>query len=74
MKKHTQKEYIVIGLGRFGTSVAKQLEANGCKVLAIDRDEKKIITVVVSLCFFIVLRFAPPGACEKGAGHFCANT
>ena len=42
MKKHTQKEYIVIGLGRFGTSVAKQLEANGCKVLAIDRDEKKI--------------------------------
>ncbi|MDE6893575.1 MAG: TrkA family potassium uptake protein [Lachnospiraceae bacterium] len=42
MKRHTQKEYIVIGLGRFGTSVAKQLEANGCKVLAIDRDEKKI--------------------------------
>ena len=42
MKKHTQKEYIVIGLGRFGISVAKQLEANGCKVLAIDRDEKKI--------------------------------
>ena len=42
MKKHTQKEYIVIGLGRFEISVAKQLEANGCKVLAIDRDEKKI--------------------------------
>ena len=42
MKKHAEKEYIVIGLGRFGTSVAKQLEANGCKVLAIDRDEKKI--------------------------------
>lgn len=42
MKRHTEKEYIVIGLGRFGTSVAKQLEANGCKVLAIDRDEKKI--------------------------------
>ena len=40
MKKHTQKEYIVIGLGRFGISVAKQLEANGCKVLAIDRAEK----------------------------------
>lgn len=42
MKKQSQKEYIVIGLGRFGTSIAKQLEANGCKVLAIDNSEQKI--------------------------------
>lgn len=42
MKKNIQKEYIVIGLGRFGSSVAKQLEANGCKVLAIDRMEKRV--------------------------------
>lgn len=42
MKKLVQKEYIIIGLGRFGSSVAKQLEANGCRVLAIDRDEKRI--------------------------------
>ena len=42
MKKNTQKEYIVIGLGRFGNSVAKQLEANGCRVLAIDRLEKRV--------------------------------
>lgn len=42
MKKNTQKEYIVIGLGRFGSSVAKQLEANGCRVLAIDRVEKRV--------------------------------
>lgn len=42
MKKRAQKEYIVIGMGRFGSSVAKQLEANGCKVLAIDKDEKRV--------------------------------
>lgn len=42
MKKRTQKEYIVIGLGRFGSSVAKQLEANGCKVLAVDRSEQMV--------------------------------
>lgn len=42
MKKQSQKDYIVIGLGRFGTSIAKQLEANGCKVLAIDNNEQKI--------------------------------
>lgn len=41
-KKWQNKEYIVIGLGRFGSSVAKQLEANGCKVLAVDRDEKRV--------------------------------
>lgn len=42
MKKQSQKEYIVIGLGRFGSSVAVQLEANGCKVLAIDRNEQRV--------------------------------
>jgi len=42
MKKHTQKEYIIIGLGRFGSNIAKQLEANGCKVLAIDHNEKRV--------------------------------
>lgn len=41
-KKLTNKEYIVIGLGRFGSSVAKQLEANGCRVLAVDSNEKKV--------------------------------
>lgn len=41
-KKIINKEYIVIGLGRFGSSVAKQLEANGCRVLAVDSNEKKV--------------------------------
>ena len=30
------KSYVVIGLGRFGSEVAKQLHAQGCEVLAID--------------------------------------
>ncbi len=42
MKKRAVKEYIVIGLGRFGSSVAVQLEANGCRVLAVDRNENKV--------------------------------
>lgn len=41
-KKSEKKEYIVIGLGRFGSSIARQLEANGCTVLAVDRNEKLI--------------------------------
>lgn len=42
MRKRSQKEYIVIGLGRFGCTVAMQLEANGCKVLAIDHNESRV--------------------------------
>ncbi|MGN0427893.1 MAG: potassium channel family protein [Agathobacter sp.] len=44
-KKMEKKQYIVIGLGRFGRSVARQLEANGCMVLAVDREEKNVNTV-----------------------------
>jgi trk system potassium uptake protein TrkA len=40
-KKNEKKEYLVIGLGRFGSSVARQLEESGCSVLAVDADEKK---------------------------------
>lgn len=40
--KKKKKQYMVIGLDRFGKSVAKSLEANGCMVLAIDKDQKKI--------------------------------
>jgi len=36
------QEVVIMGLGRLGSSMAKQLEANGCKVLAVDRDEKKV--------------------------------
>lgn len=44
-RKIEKKQYVVIGLGRFGTSIAKQLEANGCMVLAVDRDERRVNNV-----------------------------
>lgn len=37
-----KKQYVVIGLDGFGKSVAKNLESNGCMVLAIDKDQKAI--------------------------------
>jgi trk system potassium uptake protein TrkA len=36
------KQFIVVGLGRFGSSVAKTLAENGHDVLAIDEDNQKI--------------------------------
>lgn len=36
------RQFAVIGLGRFGSSVAKTLSEKGCEVLAIDTNEEKI--------------------------------
>lgn len=37
-----KRQFAVIGLGRFGHSVAETLLKNGCEVLAIDLDEAKV--------------------------------
>ncbi len=39
MKK---KEFVVVGLGRFGAQVARTLAGMGRNVMAIDRDEKRV--------------------------------
>ncbi len=36
------KQFVVVGLGRFGASVATTLAENGHEVLAIDRDPEKV--------------------------------
>lgn len=42
MKK---QEYVVFGLGRFGSSVARQLEKNGCRVMAVDCDPDRVLAL-----------------------------
>ncbi|MFK3935876.1 potassium channel family protein [Alkalihalobacillus sp. NPDC078783] len=42
MAKHTHKQVAVIGLGRFGGSVCKELYKSGHEVLAIDRDADRV--------------------------------
>ena len=37
-----KKQYVVIGLGRFGTSVANTLVDQGADVLVIDSSEEKV--------------------------------
>ena len=37
-----RKQFVVIGLGRFGTSVAKTLSGLGHDVLAIDKNEQPV--------------------------------
>ncbi|KMT22663.1 potassium channel family protein [Clostridium cylindrosporum] len=38
----TSKQYVIIGLGRFGTSIAKTLYSLGNEVLAVDVDEEVV--------------------------------
>src|SRR5699024_12586513 len=37
-----RREFAVIGLGRFGSSICKELSREGMRVLAIDIDEQRI--------------------------------
>ena len=48
------KTFAVIGLGRFGTSVAQTLCALGHEVLAVDRDENRVAAVADSVTHAIV--------------------
>lgn len=51
----SRKQYAVIGLGRFGYSVAKTLTDLNCEVLAIDRDEEKVKAVSDFVTYAVVL-------------------
>ena len=42
MKKTVRKQYVIFGLGRFGTALAKELYDYGAEVLVVDEDEDKI--------------------------------
>lgn len=42
MGKRKKKQFVVIGLGRFGSSVCEELVAQGNEVLAMDKDEHKV--------------------------------
>lgn len=40
-----RKQYAVLGLGKFGASVAMELAVSGADVLAVDRDEERVSAV-----------------------------
>ena len=48
------KSYVVIGLGRFGSEVARQLCAMGCEVLAMDSDGSLVQQIASSVTHAVV--------------------
>ena len=60
--KENQHEFAVIGLGRFGASLARRLETLGHPVLGIDIDPRAIQIAALSLLLTLV-------GCECGDGN-----
>ena len=40
--KNHRKEFVVFGMGKFGSSLAKALADNGCQVMAVDSEQSKV--------------------------------
>lgn len=48
-----KKQFVIIGCGRFGTSVAKKLNELGCEVMAVDRSEETIQSIADEVTFAV---------------------
>lgn len=68
-----KQQVIVIGLGRFGTAAARELQRLGHEVLAVDRDEALVNEVARDVTHAVQLDAADERALEAvGAGQFSA--
>ncbi len=66
-----KKEFVVIGCGRFGYSVAKTLYENGHEVLALDKNEEKIQDISDDVTHAIAVDGADEVALKSiGIGNF----
>lgn len=65
------KQYAVLGLGRFGTSVAIELANNGYDVLAIDNDEVNVQSITEHVRFAVKADITDIDALRSlGLGNF----
>lgn len=59
------KQYAVLGLGRFGSSVAMTLADAGCEVLAVDTDEEKVQELADHVTYAVTADVTEPGVLES---------
>jgi trk system potassium uptake protein len=66
-----RQQVVVIGLGRFGSAVARELEQLGHEVLAIDRNEQRVNDIVPDVTHALQMDAADEDALRSaGAGEF----
>ena len=54
-KRLKKKEFIVIGMGKFGQSIARALADSGCDVLAVDNNEENIREIAEDVTHAMVI-------------------
>ena len=59
-----KREFLVVGLGLFGTSVATALKKSGCQVLAVDKDEDRVREVLGEVTHAVVADVTDPEQLE----------
>jgi trk system potassium uptake protein len=65
------EQVVVIGLGRFGSTLARELERLGHQVLAIDRDHQRVNEIAPDVSHALELNAADEDALRSaGAGEF----
>ncbi|MFB4160165.1 TrkA family potassium uptake protein [Geomicrobium sp. JSM 1781026] len=64
-----RKQFVVIGLGRFGVSVTKTLIGNGHEVLAIDIDEHKVQEISTDASYAVQIDATDEVALEQLGIH-----
>lgn len=70
-ERQRDREFIVIGLGRFGTSLAKALVKDGHDVLAVDADYTRVQSLAMELPHVVQIDATNDDAVrEIGADHF----
>ncbi|MGN0465936.1 MAG: potassium channel family protein [Lachnospiraceae bacterium] len=63
-------EYAVLGLGKFGMSVAKELASAGVEVLAVDRREEAVHEIADCVTYAAIADVTEPGTLESlGVGN-----
>lgn len=63
-------EYAVLGLGKFGMSVAKELADAGVEVLAVDRREEAVHEIADTVTYAAIADVTEPGVLESlGIGN-----
>jgi trk system potassium uptake protein TrkA len=64
-RKRREREFAIIGLGRFGSSLARRLEELGQSVLGIDNDPLKAKEISDEITETLVLNATDPDALEQ---------
>ena len=87
-KKKNTEIYGVVGLGRFGFNLAKNLAESGKEVICIDNDPKKIGTMIIGKEVFsfsrvkdltvrlgvVIARLTVPKECAQSAAIYLAGS